>query len=90
METRIDTMPNRFTKRLGFEQALHLKAAECWLALGKIEEARQEMTKITHAHPDVSHVQKKIDAEIRYVRSLISDDVMLIPYWDSDSETRTE
>src|SRR2546423_8729533 len=88
MVCQISTVPDHSMKRLGFKYALHLKAAECWLALGKIEEARHEMSKITRKHPAVAQVQRRIETEIRCVQRLISDDAILTPYWYCEAESR--
>ena len=90
METQIASLTKLAKKRLGFQPMLHLKAAECWLALGEIREAQREMKKITRKHPAVTHVHKKIQAHIQYVRTLVCDGVVLNPYWDSDQLRASE
>jgi len=61
-------MPNQLKRPLGFKQCLHLKAAECWLALGEIEEARRELQKVARNHPDAARAYQEIQAHIESVR----------------------
>ena len=76
-------MPNQLKRPLGFEHCLHLKAAECWLALGEIEEARRELQKVARNHPDVVRAYQKIQAHIESVRISLPEEV--VPHSDFDA-----
>src|SRR5215475_6716599 len=72
-------------RRLNREDLLHVKAAECWLALGNLEEANREVEGIrprNRWHPDVRKIRARIEAATRYVRATISNDRILQPHWD--------
>jgi hypothetical protein len=69
--------------RLGIRNAMHLRSAEYWLALGEIHEALLEIEKIQRClrkHPEVIQVAQKIKTEAR----LIEEEVILEPYWDRE------
>jgi hypothetical protein len=66
---------------------LHVKAAECWLALGNLEEANREIESIrpqNRHHPEVEKVCSDIHAVTHYVTMRISDNDILEPYWDCE------
>ena len=72
---------------LNRDDQLHIKAAECWLALGNLEEANREIEGIrprNRNHPDVQKICSDIHAVTRYVNLRISDNTILEPYWDSE------
>jgi|SRR3954471_20066170 hypothetical protein len=72
-------------RRLGLKHALHVRAAEYWLALGNVEEAAREVRKIQWSrrkHPDVRQIQEKIEVHAQFVKTVIRDDCILEPYWD--------
>jgi hypothetical protein len=72
-------------RRLGLKHALHVKAAEYWLALGNVEEAAREVKQIQYSrrkHPQVRQIQQKIEAQTELVKTVIRDDCILEPYWD--------
>jgi hypothetical protein len=50
------------TKPSGFKNSLHLKVAECWLALGEIEEAKRELKKVTCDHPGLARAWRSLEA----------------------------
>jgi len=66
---------------------LHVKAAECWLALGNLEEANREIENIHpqhRHHPEVEEVCSDINAVTRYVAMRIPDNEIIEPYWDCE------
>lgn len=72
-------------RRLGLKHALHVRAAEYWLALGNVEEAAREVKQIQRSrrkHPQVRQIEEKIEAQAQYVQTVIQDDCILEPYWD--------
>ena len=76
MILRVDHHP------LGTDTLLHVKAAECWLALGQIEEATREIRSIplrARRHPDVRKVSVNIDRARRDVRAIIRNHQILQP-----------
>jgi len=65
---------------------LHIKALQCWLSLGNLEEANREMEAIhprNRRHPDVKRADAELQAATRHVRMIINDDRILHPRWDS-------
>jgi len=64
----------RMERPLGFEQALHVKAVDYWLALGEFEEAERELREINPNHPAVARARRKIRFCIEYARSLMPDE----------------
>jgi hypothetical protein len=73
-------------RTLNRHDSLHIKAAQCWLALGNLEEANREMESVhprNRRHPDVQDAWAQIEAATRYVRTIVSNDRILQPHWDS-------
>ena len=82
-------MTEAFTKKrpLSFRYALHVKAAELWLELGNLYEAKRELRQIQlsrRRHPEVAKVQEKIATESETITTMIQDDTILEPYWDRE------
>ena len=76
------------TRPLNHEDSLHLKAVQCWLALGNLEEANREMESIhprNRRHPEVQRVGADLEAATRHVRMTINNDRILHPQWDYDA-----
>jgi len=70
---------------LPLDVLLHIKAAECWLALGLPSEANREVEGIqpvSRAHEQVQRVCEKIRAATRTVARMIEEDIILDPKWD--------
>ena len=64
--TRQSGLPKESRRRLGFRYAVHVQAAEYWLALGKPDEANAELQRIQlnrRNHPEVKRVRAMIEAE---------------------------
>ena len=73
------------SRPLNRHDLLHVKAAECWLALGKLEEANREIESIrphNKRHPEVRRISSSLAAATRYVQALIPDNRILEPNWD--------
>ena len=74
-------------RRLGLRHALHVRAAEYWMALGNLEEAARELESIQWSrrkHPRVREIQNQIEAQTKMVKMVIRDDCILEPYWDQE------
>src|ERR1051325_4822102 len=72
-------------RRLGLRHALHVRAAEYWLALGDVQEAARELESIQWSrrkHPRVREIQNEVEAQTEKVKMVIRDDCILEPYWD--------
>ncbi len=77
----------RCKRRLGIRHALHVRAAEYWLALGNIEEASRELESIQWSrrkHPRVRELQSEIEAHTEMVKQVLRDDCILEPFWDRE------
>ena len=75
------------TYRLPADDALHLRAAQFWLALGKIDEAHTELEDIGPArreHPAVLEMQRSIESQRLYINTMINDRFVLEPFWDKN------
>src|SRR5258705_5920223 len=72
-------------RRLGVRHALHVRAAEYWLALGNLEEAARELESIQWSrrkHPPGRQIQTEIEAQTEKVKMIIRDDCIFAPYSD--------
>jgi hypothetical protein len=66
---------------------LHVKAAECRLALGNVGEANREVESIrprNRRHREVRRIRERIRAATHYIQSIIADNRILHPHWDLD------
>ena len=78
MDTQLISVAKRAKKGLAFKDALHLTAAEYWLDLGEIEEAKRELDRITRRDPDVTQLKKKLEAYLERLDGLIPDEVIAL------------
>jgi hypothetical protein len=65
---RRTVLPKQSRRRLGIKHAVHVQAAEYWLALGKLDEADRELQRIQLSrrnHPDVQRVREEIQRAAR-------------------------
>lgn len=79
--------PSRRERPLNTHDLLHVRAAECWLALGELDEANREVENIrprNRRHSEVRKVCERIRASTRYLQSIIADNRILRPGWDSE------
>ena len=77
----------RCKRRLGIRHALHVRAAEYWLALGNLEEASRELESIQWSrrkHPKVRELQHEIEAHTEMIKQVLRDDCILEPFWDRE------
>jgi hypothetical protein len=79
---RMETSFYSRTGLLDADDLLHVRAAECWLALGNLNEATQEVDRLpagAQSHPEVERVLASLDTAHRYVRAVIRDNQILPP-----------
>jgi len=77
----------RRERPLNTHDLLHVRAAECWLALGDLNEATREVENIrprSRRHPEVRKLCERIRASTRHIQSIISDNRILKPGWDNN------
>src|SRR5437867_318958 len=73
---RVMKQIRRRERPLNTPDLLHVRAAECWLALGDLDEANREVENIrprSRRHSEVRKLCDQIRASTRYVQSIISD-----------------
>ena len=83
----MEEIPSERKRPLNAHDLLHVRAAECWLALGNLDEADREVDNIrprSRRHPEVRKICERIRASTRYIQSIIADNRILKPGWDSD------
>ena len=60
-------LPKQSRRRLGVRHAVHVQAAEYWLALGEPDEAQRELQRIQFSrrrHPEVERVRREIQESL--------------------------
>lgn len=66
-------LPKQSRRRLGLRHAVHVQAAEYWLALGEPDEAERELQRIQFSrrrHPEVERVRREIHERLSSVSNL--------------------
>jgi len=81
----MEQIQSRKERPLNTHDLLHVRAAECWLALGNLDEANREVENIrprNRRHPEVLKLCNRIRSTTRYIQSIIADNRILKPGWD--------